>query len=359
MIAVTIVNTLVVLFCFLMRKNNAKSSFLISTIILTIFYSLRFDYGNDYNQYLGIFRIVNDSSESSQYQVDVIEWGWVLLNRVFGSTGFFSLIIAITAFQFYSFYYVVQKYIKPEQYYIALFFYLFSCGLMLTMLSMMRQALAMNIILISIPFLFDRKYWAYTLMVLIAAQFHQTAYIMLAMPLTLLLFKLTKKQYIIIFALIFITAFIAESFIDEQIGIIIDSMFNKYEAYEEMDNDSKLTKGFGFFLNIVFFATMFVYDRHNNTYQSWFIKNMAFSYLFLPLSFIIQLIGRFGLYFNLIGVLGLCSLVEYSKSKLPLKMIMCIFTCITLYNYYLFFHSDVWIDKYMEFHTIFEASGWL
>lgn len=357
MIAVTLINTLAVFLTFLSGSSRFRQGFGIAIIILICFYAIRFNYGNDYPAYLNMFNEINSYTyiEYSTNTYD-IEPGWVFLNRLFAPFGFFALVIFITVFQFGTIYWLITKYVDRNYQYIALFIYLFSSGLMLTMLSMMRQCFAMNIILLSMPFILNKKFWISVPIIVLAAQFHQSAYLMLIMPFLIYLQYLNKKVYSIFFMILFISFFVAGNMLHDIIGNTIEMYFGKYSIYFEEDEKLQLESGLGFLCNIIFFMSLILMDKCDNSRQSLFMKMAAISYLFIPLGFITPLLGRVGTYFGVLNPIGMSTIFKYSKQKLILKGVCVLYLFISLYGYFTFFYSDVFQDGFMHYHTIITES---
>ena len=352
MIAVTIVNIIAVLLTYLQRNNQIRYGFGIAIFLLICFYGIRYDYGNDYMAYFNNFQIINGQS-TLELSTDSknLEWGWVVLNRIFKPIGFFGLVFFLTIVQFYSFYRVVSKYVPRNQQYIALFFYIFTPGLLITMLSMMRQTLAMNIILLSIPFILNKKIIKSLFIIILAAQFHQSAYIMLILPFTLYLQKISNIKYHMIFISLYLLIIILHSTIAPYIRDFTLYYFERYETYTEAEN-AKLGTGIGFVFTCIF-GLMIILIDNKTTKNSWFLKLLTISYIILPLGISIPLITRIGYYFNLAGVLGTYLIAEKAKNNIVIKTVFTLMICITVYTYVTFFYSPIWTDKIKQFHTIF------
>lgn len=359
MIAVTLINLLSVLLTYLYSKNIFKRGFDVAILILIVFFGIRYNYGNDYPSYLKIFIDINRyqdlelSTESTG-----IELGWKILNRLFSSIGFFSMVFALTAFQFVSIYWLIKRYVYRRYRYAALFVYLFSFGYMLTMLSMMRQALAMNIILWAIPSILSGKYIKSLLIIVLASQFHQSAYLMLVLPFTIYLNNnVNKNVYRIIMVSLFVGAFLSQSMLSTMMQAIVSDNFEKYNYY--MSNEGvKINGGLGFIFNILFFLVLVLGDKQSNK-KWWLTKCLALSYVFLPFSFVLQLVGRIGMYWQLIGLPGIFNLYECYERKIGFKVLMVAFFFIMLYGYFTSCYDDLWRKGFMEYHTIFEASNWM
>lgn len=128
------------------------------------------------------------------------------------------------------------------------------------MISMMRQTLAMNILLWAVPFILEKKYLKSVILVVLAAQFHQSAYLMLIMPLSLFLNELGKKTYALIMFGLFIGAFVFQSQIPSMMQIVIDDNFEKYNNYINGEG-AKLRGGMGFLFNLAFFSFLVLGDK--------------------------------------------------------------------------------------------------
>lgn len=355
MIAVTIVNIVAVLLTFLSRYKNFRYGFEIAILVLIIFFGVRYNYGNDYPGYYDMFNEINSYHTLTIALGNMgIEDGWIVLNRLFAPLGFYVLVFCLTIFQFGSLYFFLKKYVKREQLFFVMFLYLFSSNLMLTMLSMMRQCLAMNIILWAIPFILDRKYIKAIILILLAAQFHQSAYILLFLLFVPFLQKMSYKVYVTLMLCLFAFLFIASNTVGEQLAFIVDSYFEKYNEYIG-GNKAELGSGIGFIFTICAFLLLLFYDKHDNSNKSFFMKNLAISYLFIPLGFIVQLIARVATYFDLSGISGYLGLVQGHSgwSKLIGYVFLVLFCLFTIYGYFSFFYSDVWHDAFYEYHTIF------
>ena len=355
MISVTIVNIIAVLLTYLSRYPKCRYGFVGATILLICFYGIRYDYGNDYMGYFRDFMSYNlyDVVEYSTDSKD-IERGWLLLNRLFAPLGFPTLVFFLTIIQFGTIYWLIKKYVGNRYCYLVLFFYLFSPGLMLTMLSMMRQALAMNIVLWAVPFILKKRFWLSLLLIYLAAQFHQSAYMMLLLPFTVFLMNLSRKLYVGLMFGLFVVLFFSGNFLSAQINFWVENYFDKYEYYTNQGESEELNSGLGFILNLIFFSTFLFGDKHERLTESWFVKVLAISYVFIPLGFIIPIIGRIGTYFQIAGIIGLVSIKKECCKRIFTFGVWGIYVFMTLYAYITFFYSDVWIDKYMEYNTILD-----
>lgn len=353
MIVVTFISLLALFLTYLSKYRRLRFGLEFAIFLLISILGIRYNYGNDYPSYYKIFTEINSyETVSAAINSIEIENGWILLNRIFSPLGFSSLVFFLTLFQFGTFYYFIKKYVDKKFRWIAMFFYLFNSGLMLTMLSMMRQSFAMCILVYAITSIINKKYFRSILFIIIAAQFHQSAYIMLLLLFVPLLQKLSKKMYVIIIISLFVIFFLSQTMLGEQIGAIVNTYFSKYSYYLEDNNGVELGSGLGFILNIMVLICVLHCDPHNGSEDSLFMKLFAISFLFIPLGFITQSIGRVGDYLKFLGIIGLVPLTVISTKKVGLLAIVSVYVFVTLYGYFTFFYDPVWTDAYLEYHTI-------
>lgn len=158
MIETIVIGLICVCLAYLGRYRRLSWGFGAAMTILFVFLAIRYEWGNDYRQYIDKF-IVYNSIDEFNYSDPNERWevGWIFLYRIFKPFGFFSLVIVLTAFEISVYYWFIKKYIPKEWYWFAVFIYVFNPNFMLTQSSMMRQTLAMCIVLLSIPYIYKKK----------------------------------------------------------------------------------------------------------------------------------------------------------------------------------------------------------
>ena len=173
MIETIVIGLICVFLAYLGRYRRLSWGFGAAMTILFVFLAIRYEWGNDYRQYIDKFTVYNSIDEFN-YSDPNERWevGWIFLYRIFKPFGFFSLVIVLTAFEISVYYWFIKKYIPKEWYWFAVFIYVFNPNFMLTQSSMMRQTLAMCIVLLSIPYIYKKK-------VIIAALFILCGYLLI------------------------------------------------------------------------------------------------------------------------------------------------------------------------------------
>ena len=132
-------------------RNRLKSGLELSFIALTVIGAIHYDYGNDYTNYLYKF---NESKDLSFGMDDIINFfrdpGWIVLCILFRPLGFFSMVIFLNIFQNLVYYGLIKTLVKREWWWLAVFIYIFSTNLYLINFSLMRQGLAITLIISSV-----------------------------------------------------------------------------------------------------------------------------------------------------------------------------------------------------------------
>ena len=304
MLIVTIANFFAILIAFwgrILRKE--KLYFLIAIIFLICFYSIRTDYGNDFSGYEEIFERTNLYNFANiEDNGDQIEIGWKVLNLIFAPFGFQALIAFLTIIQFFTIYWLISKYAHKTNYWVILALYVLNSNLLLTDLSMLRQALAMHICCWSIPFILNPKFIKSVIIIFLATTFHSSAFVAFLLLVIPFLFRIKPRIIIIVFVSLFCVLMILESVVGDILQLVFaNEQFEKYQNYE---ND-KVIAGSG--LGILFQLGLCVWllFRHNNNPQnSFFNISLCIGVLTIPFAFSVQMFSRIGMYFNLIGLIS-------------------------------------------------------
>ena len=170
-------------------------------LILVIISGTRYKIGTDYDHYTNIFNLIRSNQGS------YVEFGYELFNYpffLFGDLGIYVLFFVSSTIIIFSFDYFIKGNFDNNKYFMAWFLFL-TTGILFSSFNAIRQYLAIAIFIFSLKDLYSKKYYRYLMMVLIAAQFHTSAYILLLiLPMRILLNlnpKFFKKTVIFIYIL--------------------------------------------------------------------------------------------------------------------------------------------------------------
>lgn len=357
MLTVLAINSISVLFAYLSKYKNYKFGLELSFLIIILFLSIRYNYGNDYKSYLEMFKFINSTDNLDlSFDSTQIEPGWKLLNRLFKPLGFFSMVIATTIFQCYAYYVFIKKYVPIKWQWFAVFIYTFSAGFMLMQASMMRQAFAMSIFLLSIDYIYQKKVVHYIACVVIAYTFHQSALLMI--PLIILgfcNFKINTK-WIISILLFFISTILFQQFFADKIILLTASQFNKYEYY--IESKAEINSGVGIIFQFGLFLAILFNEKKQRMDKSILYKISALSFILIPFAFIVALITRIGMYFSIFTIVVYPLIAEGIKNKAAKYSFLVLIILWTLYSFFIFFTSDIWKEAYSSYQTIFASPYW-
>ena len=362
-----IVGIIAVLLTFFDDRKIIKKGFQIAMIILTVFCAIRWEWGVDMPGYAKTFDEYGALGVKF-WQIDqlnvranrISEYGWSILNVLCQPIGFFGMTILLSVLEGGIVYWFVEKYVPRGYRSISVFLYAFNSNLMVLGCSMMRQWLAMCIILVAAHFVIKGKFLPYIFTIIFASLFHASAIFMLPFYFLRSMSTIKINSYVILFivALILLWVYLLGRFMSGAIDFIMEQGINEmYGSYANSKNT--VTVGFGSFMNIIV-ALVCLINITNGSNQA--MKMIAWVYIgyiiVLPLGTVMPIMSRFTFYFELLGI----SVIPYGvKSirqpllKTGLLVWIVLWYCMLFNN---FFHASTWRDSYMTYNTIFNAPFW-
>jgi hypothetical protein len=290
-----------------------------------------------------------------------VEVGWAILNRLFGfSGGFFVLVALLNILQNYIYYYLIKKYVAPSNRWLAMLLYLCTSGLYLLNFSMMRQGLAVALFVAAILLLINRKLLYAILTLFIAINIHKTAVI--GIPFLLLYFiplKITRSISIIIATLGLILFFATSIASDLFISLI--SSVEILNQYEDMGEGlvAEESLGLGFVLlhipHLVFWYCLWSGTYFKNENEKLITTIAFFDILIIPFTYIgSAYMSRLEIYFLAFHVAVIPMLYSRLKNKTIRLSLKFIVVFMMLYTYRGFFQTSYWRDTFGgPFHTVF------
>ena len=180
-----------------------------------------------------------------------------------------------------------------------LFFFVISYS---TTLSMMRQFMAMCILMYSLDFIIERKWIKFVLIVLLASLFHTSAILFLAvLPISYMKIRESTIFYFFIAAI-----FGYFLFSDILAYFFSTTIFSSYEHYSEgkyFEGDTRLASVVNLILSLIFLQIAIV--AYNRTTKSWRVSIEGKKYkLLLLLQFVTVVINVMCLKVNLLDRLA-------------------------------------------------------
>lgn len=211
---------------------------------------------------------------------------------------------------------------KRSNYKFLSIYLLFSLMFYYNSMNILRQYIAISIVIVAYKFVKERKFLKYLTTIILASSFHQSALFCLIMYF-IPLFKLNKKNITCMIG-VSIAAFLGFSLIFDFISII----FPSYKAYETIYEGKSLAT----FLEIIFYVILLItnisiifFNRNKSNNNKNHNDNVILTYFMLIgvlvtfLSLKINLINRiaeFFLIFSIVGVPNVISSIRNKKNKL-------------------------------------------
>lgn len=359
MLFITVVNLIAVLILF-MGKFLPKRFNVLPYVILFLIavFSIRWNYTNDFDQYLNMFKFIRSNSMAAVHERYFhVENGWILLNYLFGSIGYTGVLTVVTAAQFGSIGFLIHKYVDRKHQWLVMAVYLFTPWLMMTQLSMVRQTMAMSGCLFAIPLLLNRKYLYYVGVCLLMMFFHKSAFFATLFVFVPYLASTKTKWFIPFFgalAVFLIIVMLPEAPLKMLDSLLESDSFEKYSVYGTRKyGATKTNTSIVMYFNMIMSLYMIYSLRRKTTRTRPFIILFAINYIMAPLATSIGMIARLGWYGLLPGILSFDQLASQCRKDLICLGLVGAYLFVMLTSYVSFFYDPLWIHKYLQYRTIF------
>lgn len=340
-------------------KGGLKLGFVLITIIAMI----RYDYGNDYMNYYADFEefVSLDFSDILLFSDLFKDVGWSLFCSslsILGPYGFFILVAFISVFTSIVYYKFIVENVDRKQYWLAMFIYLFTFDMFVLQLSMIRQGLAIALLILAYRYIGKGKLLFSLLLGLIAISFHKTSIIFL--PFLLLgrvQYEKIGKWISFVLLAVFILFFASSSVIELIFGDVMSlEIFSIYEESYGMEegNQMGIRRYFEF---IPFFIALFYLGQKSNVAKGnyYLVLLSTISTLLFPFTTIIHLISRLCYYFNAFSIAAIPVTYYNIKNQCVRYTFLFIYMGITLYIYYVRFDDSVYTEPFAHYKTIFSV----
>lgn len=356
MVVIILVNLLSVFLSNLGKYKNFKNGLLLSVLVIFIFLALRFELGNDYNNYRETY------NQISLYGIvkkdDHLEIGWKYLNIFFSYFGFdfFSFIIFLSLINNIFLYKIIKYNVDKRYYWLSIFIYTCTPSLMLIHLSAIRQLSAIFLMLIAIFFLFKEGYLKYILFLLLtylAYTIHNSGFFIIIFIIIYKLINLFNTKRLFIFTVIYIFLFVFTDIITQYINKITETYFEKYTIYLE-NGGKELGSGLGFSLNLILLLILITsYDKIQEKKEKFIILSSIFSILVSFISMKLSMFSRLNLYLLPFMIVSYPLVINKVNNNLIKIIFISIVSILTIYNFYNFFYSPEFSKSYNTYKTIF------
>lgn len=353
---VTFANILAILILGIGRWYKKEEKSLIITIVwLILFYSIRTDYGNDIPEYIRVFHRFRFYSFDNLINYDErFEIGWAVLNLIFQPFGWQIFLLFQTGFWFISVYYFISRFCKPKNYWLIFIFFLFST-LFLSSLSMLRQTMAMAIVLWSVPLLLNKKIIKGIIVIIVASLFHKSAIVCLIQVPIMYATKANSRVLIISYLVLFSLLLGVDVLMKNVLHY-----FLSFESFENFENyaveKNTVGSGFGVLFQVII-GVLFLLNSKKNIKYKFCALSYCIGVLIIPFIYLGPSLGRLTYYFNICGLPAYALLVNSKNDSYRyINGILLILSIIILmHNYIYFFQNPVYRDHFATYHTLLET----
>lgn len=296
-------------------RNDKKYLLIVFLIIFTFMIIRESAVGIDSGNYQKVFDYCSERNIIELFTAGRHEIGYKILNRVVYLLGgdFWTLIILVSGFTTFSYYFFIKKCSKDYLVSICIFlgldFFIFSFGIL-------RETIAIGFILFAILAIIERKPVKFYVMVLLGALFHNVAIIFTPVYL-LCKFKLNKTT-ISIWALAAIVVFFMKKQI---INFILENIYSPVGL-----NDGNLGSGgyimlFAFFaVSICALAVYYLFNMQSNRKMSVFIKILMMGTIVQEFATYYSLLYRVSILFLTVVICLIPIIMEELSKKMALLM---------------------------------------
>ena len=300
--------------------SKQKKLFLLLNFFITgLLVVLRDNVGNDFSAYSNIF---NEIKEGGGYYFEI---GYTILNII--SPNFFIVIILTTIISFF-FLYKSIMYFNKENPNLSLFIY-FAYFLILFNFHLIRQGVAIAIVLYSYKYIYERSFFKFLLFIIFASFFHKTALIMIPFYYFTNLKLSNKSKYIILIGC-FISTLISPYLVEHLRTFLM--LFEYTSRYAEVYFSKHYILNYGLSLGLIFDYLMFFYllYLHKNSEKSK-EENFILNILFLSLGFntvlssfsVMMRLGYYLRVFNIFAFSLAYKKTKYKKFFISIILIVC------------------------------------
>lgn len=352
-------------------RKDFKYGFEIAWIIISVFLAIRYDFGNDYMSYYDDFTYITSWATFQIYEEFHSEPGWQILCYLFKPYGFFAMVASLTFFECYVMYRLIKQYVPERYYWFAIFLFVFTPSIMLIGASMMRNMLAITLVIWSVTYIQKQKIIPFVILIFLASQFHSSAVILY--PLFLLGYvKRIKINYF--FSGLLIVAYIVLSNATDRLAPIINNLAvlageeKALETYTANAVFQDYDTGLGSLLQMFLFVYLiFSISKYNERNRVLFLLLLIGTFV-MPFASAIPIIGRYSYYFDIFTVV--CYPIVWGGEKddnilgyKPREIMtskrswdlgaISVLVLLTIHGYVQFFNNPIWVEKFSEYQTIF------
>lgn len=303
---------------FVMLANISKNK--VNKILFTIIglglpiimFSLRYRVGTDYDSYILLYNKYNDETLNYLIFSRNFEIGFSIILKIAKLFNDPQVIFAIFALATII---IVYRNIlnNKEKCSVSLAFFLFLFLYSANTLNIIRQMLAVVIVMSSYKYIWNRNFKKFVISILIASMFHTTA--LLFFPCYLINYKNNTKKQKALRKILIVVILLVVLLFNQFLNILGNvEIFDKYVSYSQ----GKMTNNYMFWIKLIILIVLFTFKKELCIYND---KNKLY-YFFLIIDillyftgFISPFIKRIALYFGICEILVISQIPKVVENK--------------------------------------------
>jgi hypothetical protein len=328
-----------------LRKLKLPLSFILFTLFLI--YSLRSNYGNDYESYNLIFK---NTKINHQFEIkNYINFEGFFNILIYISPTYRFLIIIHSFLYFSILYYIIKFYIKNNKVYFFMFF-MINPYIFLIHMSALRQSLAILIFLIGCYYSFSKNNKIpLVLAIILSTMFHTSAIVLIILiPLfSILNSETTYKKILLIFILALLLPHINNleiiSDLLERLGFDFLIRYKIYIEDSQTNSTSSVITKFIIFLGLSYLCILFKQEK-------CYVRNFALIASAIELAaYAMPMISRLAMYFEMfIPIMLANAMNKYRNGNIVCIILLIIYGL----RYVNFFTDSIYAEPYSSFHLL-------
>lgn len=298
---------------------------LISVFLLLFSVSaLRLNVGNDYAKYVEYFHLIRCKLDTEVVVPTEFGFNAVCLALYFLSGRNENYLLMFAVFAFATIYFFLKGIYKQSESFFLSFFLFMTLGYYFQTFSTIRYYFALALAFVSIPYVLNKQYIKFVIIVLLGATIHKS--LLIVLPMYLLACGKWKKYHVILLGLICSTTLIFKDF---YMGLFL-KIYPTYENTQYLDGGTSL-------INIARCAAVLIWSfiefkdvvKDNRRNLFYFYCNIGALYVYAFFTFLPS-VSRMGYYLSITHILFIPVLIKgianekLRKAVTALVMIACI-----------------------------------
>ncbi len=280
--------------------------------------------GNDTIQYVNYFESIEEKGVNSEYEIEMgYQYLCLFISKISSDPHVMLIVCALICYGIVGI--VTYRNSNNLMFSLCLFF----CMFFSVLTNIIRQGIAMAIVLLAYYAIKNKHNIIAILLILLAAAFHTSA----LLAFLLFFYKFIPKQPVIVVSLLAIVSILSATGL---LSGFLSSILTEYAGYFESPNAGTGWLGISYYLlrNLVFYIFVYVaYRGKKDRNQKLVLATFVILLLMTGMGYSVNLFARASEYFLLIAVVELPNAFETGKIKN--KNILMLITCFVMLAFFI------------------------